>query len=102
MKQEYMGMGISKTEAVLLVDQPLRSLFDTINAKTKDSKRASSLVLTHSPGFLKQRDKTIDQSAISCRNDRELAELHPTTSTDTGKGSAGSHDRVRQIRQRDY
>lgn len=87
MKQEYMGMGISEAEAVLLVDQPkLRSLFDAINAKTKDSKRASSLVLTQLTGFLKQQDKTIDQ-APSVAAMIELAEAiaSGTISTNAGK-----------------
>lgn len=58
-KQEYKDMGLSDAEAAMLIDQPaIRTLFDGVVAKTKDGKRASSLVLTQLTGFLNAHGKT--------------------------------------------
>ncbi len=63
MKQGYVSMGLTDAEASMLVDQPqLREIFDAIQQKTRDAKRASSLVLTQLTGFLKAQDKTLAQA----------------------------------------
>jgi len=58
-KQAYMTMGLTDAEAALLIDQPvMRTLFDGVVAKTKDGKRASSLVITQLAGFLNAHEKS--------------------------------------------
>ncbi len=59
LKNTYKTLGLGEAEAVMLLDQPLtRALFDAVHAKTKDAKRASSLVLTQLLGFLNAHEKT--------------------------------------------
>lgn len=60
MKQQYRGLGLSDAEAECLVaDTKLRALFDAVHGKTKDGKRASSIVLTQLLGFLNASEKDI-------------------------------------------
>jgi aspartyl-tRNA(Asn)/glutamyl-tRNA(Gln) amidotransferase subunit B len=60
-KKLYMELKLTEAEAALLIDQPkLRALFDGVYGKTKDGKRASSLVLTQLAGFLNAANKTLD------------------------------------------
>lgn len=62
-KEEYVNMGLTDAEALLLIEQPqLQNMFNAIYDKTKDAKRASSLVLTQLIGFLKQQNKSIEQA----------------------------------------
>jgi aspartyl-tRNA(Asn)/glutamyl-tRNA(Gln) amidotransferase subunit B len=56
-------MGLTDAEAQVLVDEPaMRALFEAVRAKTKDAKRASSLVLTQLTGFLNAQNKTIAEA----------------------------------------
>ena len=58
LKKQYLDMKLSNAEAETLIDQPeIRALFDTVTEKTKDAKRASSLVLTQLIGFLNAHEK---------------------------------------------
>ncbi len=58
-QKEYVDMGLTDAEAATLIDQPqMRALFDAVNAKTKDAKRASSLILTQLMGFLNATGKS--------------------------------------------
>ncbi len=59
-KLAYIALGLSPAEATLLADEAaLRALFDAVHAKTRDAKRASSLVLTQLMGFLHAAGKAI-------------------------------------------
>ncbi|TSC58194.1 MAG: aspartyl-tRNA(Asn)/glutamyl-tRNA (Gln) amidotransferase subunit B [Candidatus Peregrinibacteria bacterium Greene0416_19] len=52
-RQHYIASGLSAAEAMILLDEPrLRELFDAVQAKTGDVKKASSIVLTQLTGFL--------------------------------------------------
>ena len=87
MKAEYVGLGLTEAEATMLTDnEALRSRFDAINAKVKNAKRASSIVLTQMPGFLTELGKTINE-APSAEALAELAEKisSNTISTNIGK-----------------
>ncbi len=60
-KKNYLDLGLTNAEATLLIDEPkLRSLYDGIYEKTKDAKKASSLVLTQLMGFLNVHGKTME------------------------------------------
>lgn len=57
-KQEYIEMGLTASEATILVEQPaIRALFDAVQEKTRDAKRASSMILTQLMGFLNAAGK---------------------------------------------
>ena len=61
LRQKYLDLKVLPAEAMLLLDQPkLRELFDAVYDKTKDAKRASSLVLTQLIGFLNAHEKSMD------------------------------------------
>lgn len=85
-KSGYVELGLNDAEAQMLIDEPaLRSLFEAVHGKTKDAKRASSLVLTQLMGFLNAQGKsTAEAPAIS-------AILELVTAIDAGKisGNAG-------------
>ncbi|MBI2635703.1 Asp-tRNA(Asn)/Glu-tRNA(Gln) amidotransferase subunit GatB [Candidatus Peregrinibacteria bacterium] len=58
-KQEYVEMGLASAEATILVEQPaIRALFDAVQTKTRDAKRASGMILTQLMGFLNAEGKT--------------------------------------------
>lgn len=60
MKAEYVALGLTDAEAVMLTDnEALRSRFDAIKTKVGDAKRASSIVLTQLTGFLTKHGKAI-------------------------------------------
>ena len=62
-KTEYTAMGLTESEAAMLVDQPeLKERFDAIKAKIGDAKRASSLVLTQLVGFINEHEKTVEEA----------------------------------------
>ncbi|MSR87060.1 Asp-tRNA(Asn)/Glu-tRNA(Gln) amidotransferase subunit GatB [Candidatus Peribacteria bacterium] len=85
-KKEYLGMGLTDAEAATLIDQTeLRSLFDVVLTKTKDAKRASSLVLTQLIGFLNAHGKTSAEAPSA------EAMLELVTAIDAGQisGNAG-------------
>jgi aspartyl-tRNA(Asn)/glutamyl-tRNA(Gln) amidotransferase subunit B len=86
-KAEYVALGLTESEATMLVDQPtLRAHFDAVHAATKEAKRASSIVLTQLMGFLKQEGKSINEGP-STASLVELAQSikKGTISTNTGK-----------------
>lgn len=57
-KQEYIELGLTAAEATILVEQPaIRVLFDAVQAKMRDAKRASSMILTQLMGFLNASGK---------------------------------------------
>lgn len=59
-RQQYLADGLTASEALLLTDEPkLQRLFNAVQTKTGDAKRASSLVLTQLVGFLNAQNKTI-------------------------------------------
>ncbi|MBI3332098.1 Asp-tRNA(Asn)/Glu-tRNA(Gln) amidotransferase subunit GatB [Candidatus Peregrinibacteria bacterium] len=69
LKKKYLDLKLTPAEALLLVDQPaLCEAFEAVYAKTKDAKRASSIVLTQLLGFLNAHGKQIaggpDRKAI--------------------------------------
>jgi aspartyl-tRNA(Asn)/glutamyl-tRNA(Gln) amidotransferase subunit B len=85
-KKEYVQMGLSDAEAAILIDQPvMRSLFDAVLAKTKDAKRASSVILTQLMGFLNAEGKTPGDAPSA----KDILEL--VNAIDSGKisGNAG-------------
>ena len=85
-KAEYTTMGLSESEAAMLVDQPaLKERFDAIRTRVKDPKRASSLVLTQLVGFLNAQDKTIEESP-SVQEMVELAEAIESGKINTNAG----------------
>ena len=59
MKESYIAMGLTDAEAYTLLEQTkIRAIFDAVQAKTKDAKRTSGLILTQLLGFLKAHGKT--------------------------------------------
>src|SRR3989344_2890360 len=71
-KQRYLSLGLSHAEATLLLDQPaLCESFEAVFTKTKDAKRASSLVLAQLLGFLNAHEKSINEGP----GPKELLEL---------------------------
>ena len=63
MKAEYTALGLTDAEATMLVDQDdLRIRFDAIQTAVKDSKRASSIVLTQMTGFLSKHSKALSDA----------------------------------------
>lgn len=87
MKAEYLSLGLTEAEAILLVDQPeLKKRFDAVYAVSNDAKRASSIVLTQLTGFLTKHGK----SAADTPSPEALAELakvmkNGTIATNAGK-----------------
>lgn len=62
LKEQYMELGLDEQQANQLIDQAtLRSIFEVVHAKTKDAKRASSLVLTQLLGFLNAKEKDVSE-----------------------------------------
>lgn len=62
-RQEYLAMGLTPAEATMLTDEPkLSRLFHAVKERTKDGKKASSLVLTQLMGFLNAHNKTLDEA----------------------------------------
>ncbi len=62
-RAHYAGLGLSEAEVTLLLDESrLQKLFDAVEAKTGDGKRASSLVLSQLLGFLNAAEKTIEDA----------------------------------------
>jgi aspartyl-tRNA(Asn)/glutamyl-tRNA(Gln) amidotransferase subunit B len=62
-KQHYGSLGLTPAEAQLLTDDSgLRERFEAVYTQTKDSKRASSLVLTQLRGFLNTMNKTTNDA----------------------------------------
>ncbi|MDD4627848.1 MAG: Asp-tRNA(Asn)/Glu-tRNA(Gln) amidotransferase subunit GatB [Candidatus Peribacteraceae bacterium] len=91
-KKKFSSLGLTEAEATQLNDDPtLRGLFDAVYAKTKDAKRASSLVITQLKGFLGAQNKpaeegpdakallalveAIDSGTISANAGKEVLEL---------------------------
>ncbi len=59
LRKQYVESGLDEAQALQLMDDaPLRTMFDAVWEKTKDAKRASSLVLTQLQGALKAANKT--------------------------------------------
>jgi aspartyl-tRNA(Asn)/glutamyl-tRNA(Gln) amidotransferase subunit B len=83
---KYVELGLTSAEAAQLVNESkLRSLFDTVYAKTKDAKRASGLVLTQLTGFLNAHEKNIgDAPSLDA-----MLELVTAIDEGTISGSAG-------------
>ncbi len=65
-KENYIKLGLDEKQANQLIDQAsIRSIFDSVYEKTKDAKRASSLVLTQLLGFLNAEDKDMNEGPDS-------------------------------------
>ncbi|MEI8230673.1 MAG: Asp-tRNA(Asn)/Glu-tRNA(Gln) amidotransferase subunit GatB [Candidatus Peregrinibacteria bacterium] len=61
-KKKVLTLGLTDAEAQQLNDSALlRSLFDAVYGKTKDAKRASSIVITQLQGFLHAHEKTLEE-----------------------------------------
>ena len=63
MKAEYLSLGLTDAESILLVDQPeMKKRFNAVYAVTNDGKRASSIVLTQLTGFLTKHAKSVAEA----------------------------------------
>jgi aspartyl-tRNA(Asn)/glutamyl-tRNA(Gln) amidotransferase subunit B len=63
LQKRYGEIGLNPAEQRLVLDDgALRERFDAVYAKTKDGRRASSLVLTQMLGFLNEQHKTSAQA----------------------------------------
>ena len=62
LKEHYEGLGLDEKQALQLIDQAsLRKIFDAVFEKTKDAKRASSVVMTQLLGFLNAQEKDVSE-----------------------------------------
>ncbi len=62
-REHYRGLGLNESEVTLLLDESrLQKLFDAVETKTGDGKRASSIILSQLLGFLNAKEKTIDEA----------------------------------------
>jgi aspartyl-tRNA(Asn)/glutamyl-tRNA(Gln) amidotransferase subunit B len=85
-KKQYVTLGLTDAEATLLIDQPkLQMLFHGIYEKTKDAKKASSIVLTQLVGFLNENQKPLESAPELPR----MLELVDAIVTGTISGNAG-------------
>lgn len=87
MKAEYLSLGLTDAEAIVIVDQSeMKKRFDAVYAVTDDAKRASSVVLTQLTGFLTKHAKSVTE-APSPEALAELAQVMKdgTIATNAGK-----------------
>ena len=85
-KAKYVTLGLSQAEATLLIDQPeLSEIFSAVYKKTKDAKRASSLVLTQLLGFLNVHEKSVQEGPKA----KDMLELMGFIADGTISGNAG-------------
>ena len=85
-KAKYVTLGLSQAEATLLIDQPeLSEIFSAVYERTKDAKRASSLVLTQLLGFLNAHEKTVQEGPKA----KDMLELMSFIADGTISGNAG-------------
>ncbi len=62
-REHYTKLGLTEAEVTLLLDESrLQKLFDAVETKTGDGKRASSLILSQLLGFLNAAEKSIDDA----------------------------------------
>jgi aspartyl-tRNA(Asn)/glutamyl-tRNA(Gln) amidotransferase subunit B len=84
-RRAYVDAGLTESEAQMLMDEPkLRELFDAVTKKTKDEKRASSLILTQLMGFLNAHGKQIADAPSAAH----IVELVDAVDNGTISGSA--------------
>ncbi len=86
LKKTYLAMGLTNAEASTLIEQvKIRSIFDAVQAKTKDAKRSSSLILTQLMGFLNTHGKT----AAEAPSVNDMLDLLIAIDAGTISGNAG-------------
>ncbi len=86
LRDHYLSLGLDSKQAMQVIDDAaLRSVFDAVYTKTKDGKRAVSLVLTQLLGFLNAANKTAGQGPSASA----MVELADAIATGAISGNAG-------------
>jgi aspartyl-tRNA(Asn)/glutamyl-tRNA(Gln) amidotransferase subunit B len=85
-KKKLSSLGLTEAEASQLNDDPmLRALYDAVFQKTRDAKRASSIVITQLKGFLAAQGKTVNEGPGAA----QLIELVEAIDSGTISANAG-------------
>ncbi|TSC58642.1 MAG: aspartyl-tRNA(Asn)/glutamyl-tRNA (Gln) amidotransferase subunit B [Candidatus Peregrinibacteria bacterium Greene0416_62] len=86
LRDRYLKLGLDSKQSMQVIDDvALRTVFDAVYEKTKDGKRALSLVLTQLLGFLNAANKTVAEGPSSA----SMLELVEAIATGTISGNAG-------------
>ncbi len=86
LRDHYLSLGLDSKQAMQVIDDAaLRSVFDAVYEKTKDGKRAVSLVLTQLLGFLNAANTPVGQGPSAAA----MVELADAIATGAISGNAG-------------
>ncbi|OGJ61844.1 glutaminyl-tRNA synthase (glutamine-hydrolyzing) subunit B [Candidatus Peribacteria bacterium RIFCSPHIGHO2_02_FULL_53_20] len=86
LRDRYLKLGLDSKQAMQVIDDAaLRTVFDAVYNKTKDGKRALSVVLTQLLGFLNAANKTVPEGPSA----ESMLELVEAIATGTISGNAG-------------
>src|SRR3989338_6642606 len=86
LRDRYLKLGLDSKQAMQVIDDAaLRTVFDDVYNKTKDGKRALSVVLTQLLGFLNAANKTVPEGPSA----ESMLELVEAIATGTISGNAG-------------
>src|SRR3989338_4774415 len=88
LRDRYLKLGLDSKQAMQVIDDAaLRTVFDAVYNKTKDGKRALSVVLTQLLGFLNAANKTVPEGPSA----ESMLELVEAIATGTISGNAGKY-----------